>query len=179
MNLTGPYQELESKYFQKVIALYLSAFPTDERRPEKEFTELILSGKMELYIVLDNNQLVGFITYWNLDSFGFIEHFAVASGSRGKGYGSVILSLLLEKKSKPTLLEVETPETPQAVSRIRFYERSGFRIIRTSYVQPSYGTGRQPQDMYLMSNAAYTGEETENIVKELYRYVYNTTRQNR
>lgn len=154
--------------------IYLDAFPPAEQRP----WEKILSrcdGKLDLNGIYMADRLVGMITTWNFDSFVYVEHFVVDPTIRGKGIGSNAINLLKQQLAPlPVLLEVE-PEhlSPQALSRIRFYQRLGFHIIDRSYVQPPYDSYLPPVHLWLMSTDEALSPHEASLL--LHRVVYNVT----
>ena len=155
--------------------IYLDAFPPAEQRP----WEKILSrcdGKLDLTGVYMNRRLVGMITTWDFDGFTYIEHFVIDPTLRGRGIGSAAIRLMQSKCAPlPLLLEAE-PEhlSPQALSRIKFYQRLGFHIIDRSYVQPPYDTYLPPVHLWLMSTSADLSPQQASLL--LHRVVYNVAR---
>ena len=68
--------------------LYLSSFPDGERREIADWIRYTWT-KPEFFnnIIEYGRERVGFISYWGLDDFLYVEHFAMDSRIRGKGYG--------------------------------------------------------------------------------------------
>ena len=68
--------------------LYLSSFPDGERREIADWIRYTWT-KPEFFnnIIEYGGERVGFISYWGLDDFLYVEHFAMDSRIRGKGYG--------------------------------------------------------------------------------------------
>ena len=71
---------------------------------------------------------VGFITYWDFDSFYYVEHFATNPALRNGGYGKRTLEYLCNYLKHPIVLEVERPVEEMAKRRISFYQRQGFTL---------------------------------------------------
>lgn len=154
--------------------IYLEAFPPAEQRPWEKIVSRC-DGKLDLTGVYLNRHLVGMITTWKFDSFIYVEHFVVDPTLRGRGIGSAAINQLRRQCSPmPILLEAE-PEhlSPQALSRIRFYQRLGFHIIDRSYVQPPYDTYLPPVHLWLMSTDASLSPAEASLL--LHRIVYNVT----
>lgn len=172
------YEEIsvKNKLIKNVQALYESAFPRDERR---DFIEVIrlMETKHELFHVrvFENEAgFAGFLTSWEWDDFRYFEHFAIDSTLRNKGIGAIALQQAIGTCNKPAILEVEPPETELARRRIGFYERNGFRLWTTlPYLQPSYGKGKNPVRLCLMTagNITFAGENDEKILR-IKREVY-------
>lgn len=154
-----------------IEALYLLAFPEQERRILPAQRQLLQDGALRLAEV-NNGRFAGFIFYWRLSDFVFIEHFAIAEVQRGAGIGTAVMQLLFEQHAR-LVLEVEPPYSTDAVRRIRFYESLGFAAWEHSYLQPSYVPGGQPVPMLLMGKGMPREEHTFHIVtSEIYREVY-------
>lgn len=164
-----------SEEFEFVEKLYLESFPIEERRNIKEFRRLISKNEdFTLYIISDNDKKVGFLTFWTLGSFIYIEHFAISSEFRNGGYGKKVMEAFILENSLPILLEVELPETDLAKRRIGFYERLGFRLWNIEYKQPPYNDGYNPIPMKLMSYGVFDLQENFQFVRSiLYKKVYN------
>lgn len=153
--------------------LYEDAFPKEERRPWDQQLLLITSGKLQLLRIVSNDTFAGFIFYWRLPGFSFIEHFAIQPGARGGGAGTQIM-LLMEAELGGIVLEVEPPVTEQAIRRISFYERLGYKAFTASYYQPSYYPGHPPLELRLMQKGLTPGTADFQTIKDrLYKYVYN------
>lgn len=154
--------------------IYLEAFPPAEQRP----WDMIVSrcdGRLDVTGIYLDRRLVGMITTWKFDDFIYVEHFVVDPTLRGRNIGSNAIRILQQQCAPlPILLEVE-PEhlSPQAMSRIKFYQRLGFHIIDRSYVQPPYDTFLPPVHLWLMSTEP--GLSPQNASLLLHRVVYNVT----
>ena len=100
----------------------------------------------------------------------FLEHFEIFSEYRSLKYGSEIIADLFRDYSH-IILEAE-PETlnNDAQRRIDFYKRNGFRIIDEQYIQPSYGEGKSPLNLWLLAN--WQPEKLDWIKEEIYDIVY-------
>lgn len=155
--------------------LYISAFPPAERRnTEQQHSVTDNNPRFRFCALRYEHQTVGFLSYWDLDTFIYIEHFAVDVSMRGKSIGSHVLQYLHKHISKPVILEVEHPETDIAKRRIRFYERCGYTLWKSDYLQPPYQKGYAPLPLYLMCHGHLTEANDFNMVKEtLYKEVYN------
>ncbi len=158
----------------RVESLYLSAFPADERRDPTDFARLLRQESIfRGLIVRDASGFVGFITYWDFPAYRYVEHFAISSACRGRGYGGRVIEYLKQSTDLPLLLEVEPPTTEQAVRRIRFYASHGFSLYDFYYVQPSYHPGGQGPELRLMATRReQLGEMTAGRLEPLLRSVY-------
>lgn len=153
-----------------ILDLYESAFPAEERRPIDDFCRLVANDTVSLRAIFVNNAFAGFITIWHFPKFYYIEHFALKSEQRGRGIGSQVLKRLKAMLERPVVLEAEPPSlSPEAARRIEFYRRNGFEVISTDYVQPSYGPGLNPVNLYLLATEPLNAGE---VASELHKRVY-------
>lgn len=156
----------------QVIQLYEQAFPVEERRNLSAQQTLLNSGALRLALLEKDGLFAGFVFYWQLTDFAFIEHFAVSADQRGAGIGSGVMRLM-EQEYPCIVLEVEPPHTIDAQRRIRFYEGLGFTAYTFSYLQPPYQAGGQPLPMLLMQKGMPPEEHTfSKISTEIYLEVY-------
>lgn len=138
-------------YFQEAWKLYEESFPLFERRTFSKQQELLKKNEYRYDMILYQEQLLGFILWWSFDEFRFVEHYAIASGERGKGFGKHILEAFIRNDDRPVLLEVDLPDNEISKNRIRFYENLGFKLNLHFYQQPSLREECDPVELYLMS----------------------------
>lgn len=161
--------------FSSLTDLYLSAFPEGERRPLEAIRSMMEQREDFSFQSIKNKEdLVGFITTWDLKDFLFIEHFAIFSHIRGQNMGSKTLMHLLENSPIPILLETEKEISDEAIARIRFYEKLGFRKFPFSYFQPPYRQDEPYIPMYLFSSGENLSElnfsrVTKTIISQVYQ----------
>lgn len=173
------FRNLEEKDYQAFLKLYNESFPENERRLYKSAEHVAnfvkeKGGKFHAFAIDDGGGLfLGFLSYWTFEGYVYVEHFAVEPAHRGKNIGRKLLSHLLETVSGNVLLEVEKPESPEAVRRIKFYERCGFRLREDiNYVQPPYGPGQSGVEMMLMTHGDVKLRDTRDL-REMLTEVYN------
>lgn len=115
--------------YNKVIELYLKAFPENERMPVEMFTKKILEYKAKLLGIYDKDLWVGFCYVVEYKEITYLFFFAIDDKYRSKGYGSKTLELLL--KRYPNLLLLIEEVDPkydnynQRVNRLNFYLHNG------------------------------------------------------
>lgn len=139
------------RHLASLLALYLEAFPQEERRTGNELLRMLNVEEMNFSAVLQERTVVGLVVFWNFDSFLYLEHLAVLPVFRGKGYGEAVLERL-KMKALPILLEVEIPFDEVSSRRITFYHRCGFQALPVYYHQPPYREGDSVVPMMLFSN---------------------------
>jgi ribosomal protein S18 acetylase RimI-like enzyme len=152
--------------------LYIESFPLSERRPVETMLEFYKSDKpFVIAITIEDEQIVGFLTYWDLGGFIFAEHFAISPEFRNGGYGRKVMELFIADMSKPIILEVELPTTILSERRIGFYQRLGFRLWENiQYQQPAYLEDGNAIPMKLMS---YGNVDIETNLIEIKGKIYN------
>lgn len=157
--------------------LLIAAFPPEEYRELhnlREYTDR--TGNFHNNILFDNETPIGFITYWDFDTFYYFEHFAINPALRNGGYGKKVLNFLCEKLQHPIVLEVEAPMEEMAQRRINFYKRHGFVLWEKEYQQPPYKLGDSFLPMYLMVHGSLQCErDFTEVRKRIYKEVYNAT----
>lgn len=155
--------------------LYIASFPLSERRPVETMLDLYKENPLfVISIIVEDDLLVGFLTYWDLDDFIFAEHFAISPEARNGGYGRRAMDLFKEVL-KPIILEVELPTTIMAERRIGFYQRLGYKLWdNVQYQQPAYyeETGTIPMKLMSYGNIDVEKNLIE-IRSKIYSQVYN------
>lgn len=170
--------------FNDVFRIMQDSFPENERRTYAEQKELLKNKHYNLYVYKEkeNSDIEGFIGFWKLSSFIFIEHIAVDSAKRGQGTGSKMLKEIKAICNEPInninyngiVLEVELPDNPEAISRIKFYERHGFFLNKYHYEQPPMKEGMDLLPLYIMSYGRELSEEEFKKVRNiLYKDIYH------
>lgn len=142
---------ISDDYFQTAWALYLDAFPEEERRLLEAQEVVMRQKEYHFDVVIDNKKLIGFLLWWDFKSYRYIEHFATVPAQRNKGFGRLILERFMISDNKPMLLEVELPTSTINQRRINFYERQGFILNQHYYEVPPVKNGQAPLQLLLMS----------------------------
>lgn len=158
---------------QRVIDIYISAFPQEERR-EIESIEWQLEHNecYNLYAICLDKEVVGMFVYWDFGTTVYIEYLAMDANLRGGGLGTKALTQMIDLiGARKVIFEVELPENEIATRRIDFYKRFNFHLWdQIPYEQPPYRATDNWFPMHLMTN----GEEpnTDDILL-LQQKVYN------
>lgn len=163
-----------SSQFKKIEQLLVDSFPVDERRDMLDFERIACENpRFALHGALDGNNVIGFISTWDFESFCYMEHFAVDSSVRNQGIGSQVLDHFVAQAVKPLILEVELPTCELACRRIAFYKRHRFVLWEdVDYVQPPYSPSRQALPLRLMTSGFDTATAVEEAAREIKRVVY-------
>lgn len=121
--------------------LYIESFPRYERRPILQMHQLLeTEERFNMYLLeTEDNTRIGFVTYWMLDTFIFLDHFAISSEQRSGGYGKKAVEKLIQQTDLPLVGEIElTGASDMASRRAKFYEKQGFKIWDLPYEQPPF-----------------------------------------
>lgn len=124
--------------FDKVSALYHSAFPENERRPLEEMFSF-LSGGGEFLALYDGETFCGFVCLLSWQDITHILYLAIDSQLRGRGYGTGMLSAIRQRYPHSRLIadiELETTDAPNNAERRQrkhFYQKSGYRSSEVQY----------------------------------------------
>lgn len=167
----------DTELYNYMERLLIASFPEEEYR-ELSDMKIYTDTKPEFYnnIIFSDNKQVGFVTYWDLGDFYYVEHFAIDPEQRNGGYGRKLLNHLFETLDRPIALEVEYPNEEISKRRINFYKREGFELWEDEYYQPPYRPGFSDLPMYIMvyGNLERT-KNFENIKSQIHRNVYNVS----
>ncbi len=87
---------------------------------------------------------------WRLGEMLYIEHLAVDSALRSKGYGKILLAELLSR-APLTVLEIDPLTTEVAHRRLRFYQSMGFVANPWAHAHPTYHQGIADHELVVLS----------------------------
>lgn len=162
--------------FTRLFAIIEYSFPKDERRSFDDHFAEFTKPLFRSLVWEEDGSIVGFMNYWQLNGFVYLEHFAVSKELRGRGLGSRLMEKLCEATNCPIVLEVEPPELSEAaVRRIGFYNRLGFHLNEYEYFQPPYHKDEKPVRLMIMSRPSPLSEERfAEVRSSLYRDAYET-----
>ena len=186
MNLSlTQLKDTKSSLYFNAIEIYLDSFPPQERQELKIVEERINSQNEMLYVLKLDDDIIGIALIWHfhqIDTF-FIDYFAIKNSYQSKGYGSNFINLLKNEfpKESTIVLEVEQPKNSEdllKLSRIAFYQKSGFSILADfNYFMPSINN-QGKCDMKLMYFSEKHNLDKEillllKIVDMIFKNVYN------
>lgn len=88
----------------------------------------------EIYVILDGNDIAGFISIWVADNF--IHHLYIDSKYQSKGYGKKLLQHALKTIGRPAGLKCVV----QNKRAVEFYKKQGWKILEeaTDVMGPYY-----------------------------------------
>ena len=155
----------------EIKKLYETSFPKNERRDWEDVLKLLSAPAMILNLIVDDNLVIGFCTFWNLSDFIFLEHLAIKPFVQGRKHGQEVIRQLKQLK-KPIVLETELPTISSWRRRINFYTKNGFYLLPVRYYQPPYRRIDQPIEMCLFSTVLIQQEKIDLVINEIKRKVY-------
>lgn len=167
-------KNISDDYFYKAWELYEDAFPMQERRLLD--AQIVVMKKVNYHfdLIIDNKQLIGFLLWWNFETYRYVDHFATAIHQRNKGFGKLILENFMKINDKPILLEVELPNSTIDQRRIKFYERIGFKLNQHYYEVPPLKKGQPPLELLLMSYPDYLStKDVEQFIEKCHPIIFN------
>lgn len=168
-------EKLTEKEFDRVYEIMREAFPFDEYRTYAEQKELLKNPHYSVYILrAEEDEIIAFMTVYNLCDIYFIEHFAIDKRYRSLGIGGRMLNDMVQLLGGKVCLEVELPQTNFAKRRIEFYKCNGFCINEYEYVQPPISKGKRSLPLILMTyNKVLCKKEFDDLKRTIYKEVYN------
>lgn len=122
----------------RLQALYVRAFPPNERRPLEPLMA-DQTGHAQVLAAMEEGQFRGFVCSLIQDELLHIIYFAVEEDQRGRGLGSRILSAVREEApGMRILVDIEVPDpaaenNAQRVKRLDFYLRNGYAETPVRY----------------------------------------------
>ncbi len=161
-------KSISDNYFQEAWKLHEAAFPFEERRSLDNQIEVLQHESYHFDILIDNDQFIGFILWWDFETHRYIDHFATAVEQRNKGIGKLMLNQFIDSDNKPIILEVELPTSNINKRRISFYERVGFKLNDHHYEIPPTKEDELPLQLLVMSYPNTISKEEVNLFVEKY-----------
>ncbi len=181
----------------RINVIYEDAFPPAEREPIECLTHLEVETKRLLFVVRDENDILGFasVRCFNDRSLLFLDYFAIAREARNTGIGGEVLGLIAAalrrfRAAKALIWEVESPADASGEAqrlrerRIAFYLRNGARLVEDHgvYRMPDVFQRTKSIPMRLMwlplqpGNALPHGANLPRLFELIYWNVYNRSR---
>lgn len=153
---------------KRIYELYCASFPRGERKPFSRIRRNCRNGKMEMWVIKENTEFLGFFICAVYEEMVLIDYFAVMSSKRGRGVGSYAFKLLVDIYPEQYIfleIEPENEKASNAIQRVRrkkFYLRCGFQ--ETGILWDMYGVP--------MEVLCYQKQLTLHQCEKMYRYLY-------
>ena len=161
---------MPKEHFDAFYAALEAGFDLSERRDREDALRVLDTPEYSVHEIYAEGETVGFITFWALDGFAFLEHFVMLEQYRNRGYGREVLEILKSKFPR-MVLEAEPPTEEIRRRRLAFYGRAGFCKNEKPYLQPSYRKGGETVPLIIMSYPDVI-EDFDGAVKKIYSTVY-------
>jgi len=113
---------------QRLINLHSETFPEYERFQETPLLANLIDNapSMQFNAIYEDEELVGFFIYWNLEDSYYIHFIAVFPEMRNRKIGQKVLDWVSENLHFPVFLESEVPYDEMTARRLNFYKRNDF-----------------------------------------------------
>jgi ribosomal protein S18 acetylase RimI-like enzyme len=142
----------EDAIFPTLWEMYESSFPLCERRALEDQVQIFLNDDYTLEAWIDdNNNLIGFISWWDCNDWRYVEHYAIHPTCRSGGYGSALLREWINENPTPVVLEIELVIDEITQRRKNFYFRLGFKENQIKHFQLPYHKDEGCLEMQLLS----------------------------
>lgn len=142
--------------------LYGISFPIFEQRTEAQQDKAFSSLQYRLVAYQEEDTFLGFISYWEFDTYIYVEHLAVNQSIRGKGYGSIILNKFIADTRKIVLLEIEPVIDEVSAARLRFYQKCGFHENGYKHIHPPYRAEFKGHSLVILTTERPISEDEYN-----------------
>lgn len=113
------------------MALHNRTFPEYERYQETSLLADLIDKTRALHFnaIYEDDDLAGFIMYWDLGGLCYIHFLAVFPEMRNKKIGQRVLAWVSENLRGPVFLESEVPYDEMTRRRFEYYQRHGFQEL--------------------------------------------------
>lgn len=187
MSIFYQVTETESSDFKAAIAIYEEAFPEKERASTSFLAEKIRTKSYQLFVKLENNQIVfvAILCEPILEKFVLLGYLATHAHFRNRGLGTSFMKETLTRlahQSQYLLLEVEDPtfgsDRELRKRRVNFYHRLGAKQMKdVRYILPPL-RGGESTEMILMLASEYpenriAGESVKELITQIYVRFYD------
>jgi len=140
-----------NKYFEKAWQIYEESFPVEEKRTLKEQIKLFDKKSFTMLCYVEEEIVLAILFYWQIDSYTYLEHFAVNSTLRGRSYGSKILQEFIDN-NQHIILEIEPIIDKITQKRLDFYERFDFKVNNHIHFQVPFRKNTQELQLIFLSH---------------------------
>lgn len=126
-------KSVKRNHMKMLEELYLSSFPTSERKPFSLIKIWQKAGKTEILEIADNDRFCGLVITVLCDDLVLIDYLAISPELQGKGIGTTALNLIRKRYSgKRIFLEIETTlkdcnDLEKRLRRKSFYIENGLK----------------------------------------------------
>ena len=140
------------KWYKPFKEIYTVSFPIHEQRTEAQQQAAFADDHYHLLVLIESDNLLSFIAYWDFSDYVYIEHLAVNPQFRGQEIGSKMLIAFAEKVEKTVLLEIDPLVDDISKKRLRFYKKLGYMVNPYEHFHPAYNPDYLPHQLLLLSH---------------------------
>lgn len=167
-----PINSSKHRLFHLFASLYQCSFPIFEQRTSQQQEEAFANPQYHLLGYEQDDVFIGFISYWELKSCIYIEHFAINTNLRRQGYGKRILTQFIADNNSTILLEIDPIIDKISLARLRFYQQIGFYQNTYRHAHPSYRKEYAPHNLIILTAKAPISAQTyDQFIEELHNTV--------
>lgn len=164
----------DSWRWKMVWDLYENSFPLAERRKKEDHLRACEDDRFFPLSAWEGHELIGFMFFWEWDSYRYLEYLAVNPELRGHGFGSQMIRYLRDTQHT-IILEIDPLVNELSVRRLQFYERAGYTLTPYRFVHLPYRIEAQAQELLILSYPKMITKEQHNdflrfVNKEVIRY---------
>ena len=161
----------KSKYYKEAQKLYTDFFLPQYRR--EDILEKCLDSRFQVKAILNDGLFIGFVSWWNFDSFIHGEHLLITPQLANKGYELKAFEYLAKNNKLITFeaMPLDLGEWPKI--KMQIYKQFGFKENNFVYMQPPFKKNKPWAECIFMSYPRQLDSfEKEPILKTLYEEVY-------
>lgn len=162
----------KSQYYKQAQKLYSSFFLPQYRR--EDILEKCNDPRFQVKAILDNDRFVGFVSWWNFDSFIHGEHLLITPSLANTGYELQAFEYLAKQDKLITFeaMPLDLGDWPK--TKMQIYKTFGFKQNDFVYLQPPFKKNKPWAECIFMSYPRkLRSSERESLLKTLYEQVYN------
>lgn len=138
--------------YESFIKLYETSFPIFEQRTTAQQELALKDSRYELVLFKQDDLFVGFVAAWIFEECVYIEHLAVNTQIRGRGFGSQMMQDFICSQDKVVILEIDPVVDEKSKARLRFYQKCGFKLNAYTHCHPPYRKGFKAHSLMILSS---------------------------
>jgi GNAT superfamily N-acetyltransferase len=171
----------ERLWDEQVSLIYHQAFDGKGAKPEKIIRNMFRKRLCYLHLGMADSQVVAMALTGNLEGTQglLIDYLAVHHKWQHQGFGMKMMGYIQEwsitkGKMKSLVIEVESEDNPETLSRNRFWEKCGFTL--TEYIHHYIWVPESYRAMFLKmvpdTNLPEKGEELFKLIEKFHKASY-------
>ena len=151
--------------YKEIKAIYMGAFPPDERAPFRLLRKRAEQGRGDFWIISEEGKNIGLAYLVTYKDLAYLFYYAIDKLYRGKGYGTKALKAIIEKYKNYRLFlaledwKEESKNKEQRIKRHNFYLNCGlhdlpYKLKEATVIFSIMGTGNavEPEEYKELMN---------------------------